>query len=299
MSDPSRTVLVIGATGTQGGPVAHALLKSGYTVRAATRRPDDATELAARGAQPVRVDLHDAATVEAAADGARLAYFHAPMSLAGPQGSGAEREVIEALRRGGVEHIVCNTGFALPEQPVGNPMLDGRIEFVQALIAGGATVFSPTGYMENFSAPWSAPYVLSGELRYPLPPDAVNAWVTNEDIGDCTVATFERGEAVRGRWFRAAGPEALTLPEVAERLGRALDRTVEFHQITGQQYGQMIAPVLGEELGANIGAGYERMPPGPNPLLTPDTTPTREALGVTFTSVEEWARRQDWEQAAS
>ena len=43
-----------------------------------------------------------------------------------------------------------------------------------------------------------------------------------------------------------------------------------------------------------MGGGYEAMPPGPDPLMTPDTTATREALGVSFTPLEEWARRQDW-----
>lgn len=77
-----------------------------------------------------------------------------------------------------------------------------------------------------------------------------------------------------------------------------IDRNVRFRQTTGQEYRQMMAPYLGEQLAAAIGAGYDRMPPGPNPLITPDTTPTREALGVTFTSVEAWAGRQDWHAAA-
>lgn len=287
MTDPARTVLVFGATGAQGGPVARALAKAGYSVRAATRHPERAPE----GTEPVACDLAEPTTILQAADGAELAFLHLPMSLGGPQGAQA---AVDALQKAGVRHLVFNTGMALPEEPVGVPRLDDGIRFAAEVLADGATVLVPTGYMENFSAPWSAPRVAAGELLYPLPADAANAWVTNDDVGACTVAAFQRGEAVQGRRFRVAGPEVLTLPDVADRLGQALGRDVAFRQVSGAEYGELLAPVLGPEMGAMIGAGYDRMPPGPNPLLTPDTAETREALGVTFTPLVEWARRQDW-----
>jgi uncharacterized protein YbjT (DUF2867 family) len=199
VTTPDRTVLVVGATGTQGGPVARALLEAGYAVRTATRDPEGPAARALRdlGADPVAVDLRDVDTVGRAADGARLAFLHLPMSLGGPEGAGAERDAAHALAKVGVDHIVLNTGMALPEEPVGNPMLDGRIAFARSLLDDGATVLVPTGYMENFSAPWSAPHVLAGELRYPLPPDAVNAWVTNADVGASVVGAFAHADAAR------------------------------------------------------------------------------------------------------
>jgi nucleoside-diphosphate-sugar epimerase len=72
-SDPSRTVFVVGATGTQGGPVARALLEAGYPVRAASRSPERAADLAAQGAEPVAVDLLDPDFVARAAAGTELA----------------------------------------------------------------------------------------------------------------------------------------------------------------------------------------------------------------------------------
>lgn len=280
--------------------MARALLDAGYDVLAATRDPGAtaATRLADLGARPVRVDLRDPATVTQAAQRAARAFMHLPMSLGGPDGADAERAAVDALEAAGIAHLVFNVGMALPDETVGQPMLDARIGFAAALLERGATVLVPTGYFENFVMPWSAPHVLDGELRYPLPPDAVNAWVTNDDVGACVVGAFAHADDARGRRFRVAGPEALTLPEVADLLGRALDREVEFRQISGEEYGQMLAPYVGGELAAAIGAGYDRMPPGPNPLLTPDTGAARNILDVTFTSVEAWAWRQDWQHAA-
>lgn len=92
--------------------------------------------------------------------------------------------------------------------------------------------------------------MLAGELRYPLPPDAMNAWVINDDVGACVVGAFDNADHTSGRRFRVAGPEALTLPEVAERIGLVLDRPVRFRQISGREYGEMMAPSLGNDLSA-------------------------------------------------
>jgi len=59
-------ILVTGATGQQGGAVAHELLTAGHKVRALTRNPDGAAAkaLAAKGATVVRGDLDDEDLIE-------------------------------------------------------------------------------------------------------------------------------------------------------------------------------------------------------------------------------------------
>jgi hypothetical protein len=57
----------------------------------------------------------------------------------------------------------------------------------------------------------------------------------------------------------------------------------------------MVGAVLGAPMGMGIGAGYDQMPPLPNPLMAPDTTPARDELGLTFTPLRAWAARQDWD----
>ena len=74
MSD--RVVLISGATGQQGGATARALAGKGFTIRALTRKPDSdaARALAASGAQIVKGDLDDPASLKAALAGAWGAY---------------------------------------------------------------------------------------------------------------------------------------------------------------------------------------------------------------------------------
>jgi uncharacterized protein YbjT (DUF2867 family) len=66
-------ILVTGATGRQGGAVARRLFESKQAVRALTRDPDRpaARALAASGAEVVRGDLDDRASLERAMAGVR------------------------------------------------------------------------------------------------------------------------------------------------------------------------------------------------------------------------------------
>lgn len=66
MNDRRHSVLVIGATGTQGSAAVRELLRRGHRVRALTRDPARARGLSRLGADLVRGDLADRHSIEAA-----------------------------------------------------------------------------------------------------------------------------------------------------------------------------------------------------------------------------------------
>src|SRR5918995_7216314 len=88
----SKTVVVCGATGRQGGAVARRLLDRGWPVRALTRRPDSdrAQALADGGAEVVRADMGERGSLEAAVEGA-----HGVYSVQKAMTSGLVGEVVE------------------------------------------------------------------------------------------------------------------------------------------------------------------------------------------------------------
>lgn len=65
---PARTVLVTGATGGVGRPLARRLAAEGWHVHAAYRTPADAEGLLADGLRPLALDLTDEESIRAAAD---------------------------------------------------------------------------------------------------------------------------------------------------------------------------------------------------------------------------------------
>ena len=90
MTNPNeRLILVSGATGQQGGAVAHHLLREGVQVRALTRDPDQeaARALADAGAEVVEGSFDDRASLDRALDGAYGAFsVQNFMTAGGPDG---------------------------------------------------------------------------------------------------------------------------------------------------------------------------------------------------------------------
>jgi len=113
-------VLVTGATGFTGGHLARGLRARAYEVRALVRDAavSQASELAAAGIVPVRGDLRDAASLDAAVAGVDVVYNIAALyrqaglapSVYRDVNAAAVGRIVDAAARGGVRRVVhCST----------------------------------------------------------------------------------------------------------------------------------------------------------------------------------------------
>lgn len=285
----TSTIVVHGATGTQGAPVVHALLRAGHTVRAAVRHPS-AADLP-DGVHGVAADLLDTDSLVAAYADADAVVVQLPLvfdpELAVPQA----HAVLSALAKAGVARAVFNTGGPIVPAPVGVPYLDARAVLGSGLsdVVGTATVVGPAGgYMENLVAPWSAPLVAGGELAYPLPEFVPMPWVALDDLA-AVVAELVVADAPPAVQV-VAGPEALTGDGAAAALSEALGREVRWRTVSHLHYETMLAPHLGAEAAAGIAGFYAPPPPGAAPM--PAADPSHVRVGPT--SLDTWASRQVW-----
>ncbi|HKY35956.1 MAG TPA: NmrA family NAD(P)-binding protein [Polyangiaceae bacterium] len=283
-----RTVLVVGASGTQGGAVARSLAQAGAIVRGASKRGAHT-----RAGLPVKLDLMShAAIATEILRGVDAAFLHVPLSFGAPGDTAKVLPLVDELGKS-VRRVVFSASGPLPDSPVGAPFVDERLALARAVLATGkGVVLQTTGFLENFSAAWSAPSVVAGELVYPFAPSALGRWVTNRDVGAAVVGALSREEAV-GRIFMVAGPELLSMSDVAARIGDGIGRAVQFRRIEGREYGQCLAPFLGQDLGAMIGGFYDAMPNG-NPSFAADGAGAARALGYAQTTVLHWARTETW-----
>jgi NAD(P)H dehydrogenase (quinone) len=282
-----KRVLVFGASGTQGGAVARRLAQAGAIVRGATRHG-----IHTAAGLPVAFDLMSATPRSEIPHGLDAAFLHVPLSFGAPGDAVKVIPQVEALERS-VARVVFSASGPLPDTPVGVPFVDERLALARAVLSTGkGVVLRATGFLENFSAPWSAPSVVRGELLYPLPGSALGRWITNRDVGAAVVGALLTTEAV-GRMFTLAGSELFSMTELAARIGRAIGRDVQFRRITGDAYGRLLAPALGREIGAMVGGVYDAMREG-NPALAADGTDAAHVLGYTQTTVLEWARTETW-----
>src|SRR3989440_7472756 len=227
----SKLVLVTGATGNQGGAVAHALLTRGHQVRALTRNPASpaAIRLREQGVEIAVGDFTDHDSLVRAIRGADAVY-----AMSTPYERGAEKEiaqgmtVTDAAKAAGVAHFVYSS-VASANRATGIRHFDGKYAVEKHLQASGVpyTVVAPVFFMENLLQPWTLPGLRQGKLTMALPAGRPLQQIAVADIGAFVAAVIERGDTVFDRRFDIAGDE-LTGEEEAAILSKVTGREVHY-----------------------------------------------------------------------
>lgn len=302
MESQDGLVLVYGATGQQGGPVARQLLAARRRTRVLTRHPEKAEPLGEAGAEVAKGDLGEPATLEAASGGVEAVFFHSPLEFDTDVGVTYGRNAIDAAVSAGAGLFVFDTSFPVPSSPTGVAAIDIRYELEAYLKRSEipSIVIRPPFYTENFSYPFAAPAdtVHRGVLRYPpLPRDVRVSWITMEEVGSLAVEALGRPE-LAGSVFDVGGPEALTGDDVAERFAAILGRPVTYEPFSFDEYEQTLNAVLGEPVGTEVTNQLRYYSESPGLLSVPDMRPVLEKLPVRLGTFEQWASNVPWRTLA-
>ncbi len=228
----TRTVLITGATGNQGGAVARHLSGKGFRIRAMTRKvdSDSARSLAAEGAEIVKGDLDDEASIEAALAGAWGAFAVQNTWEAGVEGEEAQGKRFAATaRRVGVQHFVYSSVGSAQRQ-TGVPHFENKWRIEQTVRGLGFpswVIIRPVFFMENLTSPWFLALVT---LAAAMDPGTTLQMIAVDDIGKYGARAFTDASALNGREIDIAG-DALTMPQAAKALSGGLGRTIEFMRV--------------------------------------------------------------------
>ncbi|HWA15154.1 MAG TPA: NmrA/HSCARG family protein [Gemmatimonadales bacterium] len=254
-----KTIVVMGATGAQGGGLARAILadkQGNFAVRAVTRNRDSdkAKALAALGAEIVVADADKEASLENAFHGAYGAFcvtnFWEHFS---PEREMKQAEAqARAAGNAGLQHVIWSTledvRKFIPLSDTRMPTLHGKYKVPHFDAKGEADdYFRDTGvpttflytsfYWDNFiyfgSGPKPGP---DGELLLTMPMgNAPLSGMAAEDIGKCAYGIFKRGDATIDQTIGIAG-EHLTGTQLAEKMSRAIGQTVTYNPVTPDVY---------------------------------------------------------------
>jgi uncharacterized protein YbjT (DUF2867 family) len=279
-----QKVLVVGATGQQGGLVARRLLARGRSVRALTRKPKEgpALALAALGAEVVSADLDDRAAVEAAVRG-----VDAVFSVATPfeRGPAAETRngitVADAARAAGA--FLLYSSVANADRQTNIPHFDSKLAVEQHIRAkvSDAAILAPVYFMENVR--YVGAQLKEGIYPSPLPPGRALAQIATDDIAAAALAVFEDPARYAGKRYDLGGDE-LTGDASRRILSEVLGRELTYAQLPLE----VIRGSLGEDA-AIMYAWFERVG------YTVDRAAlARDFPDVRWTSFERWARGFDW-----
>jgi uncharacterized protein YbjT (DUF2867 family) len=228
-----KTVLVIGATGNQGGATTHHLLADGWRVRALVR--DDtapgATRLAAAGAELVRGDLADRASIVAAA---RDAYGIFSVQSAVENEITYGTNVADAAKAANVQHLVYSSVGGVESQNRfyrehgWGPIEKWQIEQHIRDLGVPATILRPAGFMEDFTNP--ARFFQNGSLNVPWHDDLMMQLIAIDDIGAFAALAFADPDAYLGRSMEITG-DRRTAPQLADALSAAAGTHIPHTQI--------------------------------------------------------------------
>ncbi|MDV4162603.1 NmrA/HSCARG family protein [Rhizobium leguminosarum] len=230
----TRSVLVTGATGQQGGAVVRALIARGHRVKAISRRPesDGAKRLAAAGVEVVAGNLDDGASVAAAAEGVDAMFL---MGNSYEAGTDAETRqgiaAADAAKAAGIGHLIYSS-VADAHKKTGIPHFDSK-HLVEKHVAGLGipyTISAPVAFMENTVAPWAIDGLRQGVYAAALPPARVLQQVTIDDIGAFVATLAERREQVFGKRFDIASDE-LSGAQQAKILSEVLGRPITYREL--------------------------------------------------------------------
>jgi uncharacterized protein YbjT (DUF2867 family) len=276
------TILVLGATGNQGGAVARELLRRDWPVRALTRDPQSPKAQAlAADAEVVQGDLDDPQALDAALSGVYGVYsmqtFFGRDGVAGEERQG--RAVAEAAARAKVEHFVYGSvGGA--ERNSGIPHFESkrRIEERIAELGLPATVLRPAFFMNNFSY-WGPVRDDDGlMLTLALKPDTTLQMIDPENISLFAADAFDNPKEYLGHQLEIASDE-LTGPQMAKVFERVSGIPTRFQEQDIEQLRQFSEEnaIMFEWLN---GAGYRA------------DIPALRTLHPELTTLETWARRE-------
>ena len=254
-----KIITIFGATGAQGGGLAHAILNdknSEFAVRAVTRDPnsDKAKKLAEMGAEVVAADIDDKQSMAKVLQGAYGAYFvtffwahfSAEKELA------EAKSMAEAAKEANLQHVIWSTledtRKFVPLDDDRMPTLQGKYKVPHFDAKGEAdkffteagvpvTFLRASFYWDNFiyfgSGPKKGP---DGKLYLTFPlDDKKMAGIASEDIGKAAYGIFKRGKEFIGKTVGVAG-EHLTGKEMAAALSRSLGQEVIYNNVSPETF---------------------------------------------------------------
>ncbi len=231
MAGHEGPVLVIGATGQQGGATAQHLLERDRTVRALVRDPASpaANALQRAGANLVVGDLDDPSSLRTAMEGAHGVFLVLTMMVGpkiSPEGVAAEerrgKAVADLARESGIEHLVYSSLNGASARS-GIPYYESKARIEEHIRALGlpATILRPVSFMDNF-ATYNRPVMEDRELvgRLAVRPELLMQLISVRDIGAFAAIAFDR---------------VLTPPQIAEIFGRICGLPARFRQTPIEQ----------------------------------------------------------------
>src|ERR687894_795329 len=264
-----RKILVIGATGQQGGALARLLLRKKHEVYALVRNTESespkAQNLRNLGAKLIKGDLDNLESLEQATIGVDSVFLMGTFAEDGTEGETRRGKMMaDIAKEKKVAHLVYSS----------------------VVNADKYTIIGPTFFMENLLS-YSRAGLQQGQLALPLSSSTILQQSALENIAEFFALVLERRDSFLGKRIDIASDE-LTGEQAAEVLSDELGRKIRYVKVPLEQIRQ-----ASEDL-ARMYEWFERVGTGIDVASLHQQYP--EVNWLTF---KDWVKSQNWDDIAA
>lgn len=238
MEEIKEPVLVLGGTGHYGRHIVTSLLENGQYVRVLSRNSASAQKILGDKVNVVEGDITSRRSVVEAMQGIRAIVIS--ISAFSPKTIRQLRQieldsvwmVLEEAEKAGVERVVYISVYDIREDFLKKmnitweiPEIKKNIENILATSNFNWTVLGIAPSMEIFFS-----MIRGNTMMVPGGGPAALPNVSPRDVGEIAAQTVLRDD-LNGKRIRIAGPDALSFPEAAKRIGLITGKTIRVRKI--------------------------------------------------------------------
>jgi uncharacterized protein YbjT (DUF2867 family) len=287
-------ILIVGASGHLGGAAAQRLLEQGKPVRVMTRNSASVAHLKQIGAEVVRGDLRNPASLRDACQGVEqiLASAHALNGKGDNNPHSVDdlgnRRLIDAAKAAGVKRFIfISIRGANPESPLPFFRIKSAVEAYLRASGVPFTILRPSAYMDLWGELIGLPILQQGKaMIFGSGNNPIN-FVAVEDVAALACAAFEDERALN-QAIEVCGPENLSMNQVAHIFESLSGKPAKIRHVplivmqAASALMQPINPTMGRLIRNGVFMDTAD--------LSCDTTATIQGFSSPFTRFEEWAR---------
>jgi uncharacterized protein YbjT (DUF2867 family) len=221
-------VFVYGATGSIGTKVVEGLLSKGHEVYAGTRNPSkhtssDKLHWVFADVQKEKEGIEVLEKVEAG-------FFISPPGLTNQ--FSIINPWLEKAKQVKLKKFILNTAmgveFAPPEVPF------RKLELALETSGLNYNIIRPNWFMENFQTYWISGILKDKKIYFPAG-NATTSFISVEDIANVAIHLLEE-DKFTNKALNLTGKESITHTEVASLLSKATGHTIEYLDITPEEF---------------------------------------------------------------
>ena len=286
-----KTIVVIGATGSQGKGVVSALVNRGaFHVRAVTRNPE---AYSGQAHEAVKADLNDTDSLKNAFKNA-YGVFAVTNFWEGADELAQGKNAIAAAKEAGVQHFIWSTLPNVESISHGEfnvPHFTGKAK-VDALVKSAGfkyhTFVQPPFYYQNFIGMLSPQPKDDGTIGWTLPIDPAQKVIHMSDINDLgkvVAGAFLQPEAVGNGGYLSLATELNSFNDILAAF-KANGKDYSFTQVPGEVFSTFFEGA--KELTEMFGYFEKYTYMGPN--SKPRIDLAKQTANGEFVSFEEWIK---------